>query len=81
MDSKQSRKPEKLSVPKTVKIYMKRIIFFTIFIVVFNAARISNFGQQNQAISAPELEKNREWLNTDRPISLAELRGKIVLLD
>jgi thiol-disulfide isomerase/thioredoxin len=30
---------------------------------------------------APELSGGRGWLNTDRPLSLAALKGKIVLLD
>ena len=29
---------------------------------------------------APELQ-NEVWLNTDQPLRLAELRGKVVLLD
>src|SRR5918911_537746 len=32
-------------------------------------------------VRAPELEGGRGWLNTDRPLSLAGLRGKVVLLD
>lgn len=32
-------------------------------------------------VRAPELGNNRGWLNTDRPLSLAALRGKVVLLD
>ncbi|HKJ31229.1 MAG TPA: thioredoxin-like domain-containing protein [Balneolales bacterium] len=32
-------------------------------------------------IHAPEFPKGMQWLNTDRPLSLKELRGKIVLLD
>lgn len=31
--------------------------------------------------NAPEFPKNMEWLNTDHPLSLKELHGKIVLLD
>ncbi len=31
--------------------------------------------------NAPEFSAGMEWLNTDRPLSLKELRGKIVLLD
>ncbi len=31
--------------------------------------------------NAPEFPGNLEWLNSDRPITLQELRGKIVLLD
>jgi hypothetical protein len=30
---------------------------------------------------APELKGDRGWLNTDRPLTLANLRGKFVLLD
>jgi thiol-disulfide isomerase/thioredoxin len=32
-------------------------------------------------VRAPELEGGRGWLNTDAPLSLAGLRGKVVLLD
>jgi thiol-disulfide isomerase/thioredoxin len=32
-------------------------------------------------VRAPELGSNRGWLNTARPLSLAALRGKVVLLD
>jgi thiol-disulfide isomerase/thioredoxin len=30
---------------------------------------------------APEFPDGRDWLNTDKPIKLAELKGKVVLLD
>jgi thiol-disulfide isomerase/thioredoxin len=32
-------------------------------------------------VRAPELAGGRGWLNTDRPLTLASLRGKVVLLD
>ncbi len=32
-------------------------------------------------VRAPEFPPGLEWLNTDRPVSLKELRGKVVLLD
>jgi thiol-disulfide isomerase/thioredoxin len=32
-------------------------------------------------VNAPDFPAGMEWLNTERPISLRELRGKIVLLD
>jgi DNA-binding beta-propeller fold protein YncE len=32
-------------------------------------------------VRAPELEGHRGWLNTEKPLSLAALRGKVVLLD
>jgi hypothetical protein len=32
-------------------------------------------------VNAPEFPPDLEWVNTDRPLTLAELRGKIVVLD
>ena len=32
-------------------------------------------------IHAPEFAKGLDWINTPRPLTLAELRGKIVLLE
>jgi hypothetical protein len=32
-------------------------------------------------VRAPEFPPGLDWLNTDRPLRLAELRGRIVLLD
>jgi thiol-disulfide isomerase/thioredoxin len=32
-------------------------------------------------VNAPDFPAGMEWLNTDRPISLRELRGKVVVLD
>jgi thiol-disulfide isomerase/thioredoxin len=32
-------------------------------------------------LSAPDFPAGLEWLNTDRPLSLKDLRGKVVLLD
>ena len=36
---------------------------------------------QQGRVRAPELQGGRGWLNTDKPLSLAALKGKIVLLD
>ncbi len=33
------------------------------------------------SIKAPDFPAGLEWLNTDRPLSLVDLRGKIVVLD
>jgi hypothetical protein len=30
---------------------------------------------------APELQKGLDWLNVERPLTLRDLRGKLVLLD
>lgn len=32
-------------------------------------------------VNAPEFPEGLEWLNTDRPLSIRQLRGKVVLLD
>ncbi|HEU0252596.1 MAG TPA: thioredoxin-like domain-containing protein, partial [Pyrinomonadaceae bacterium] len=37
--------------------------------------------QEQPRVRAPEITGGRGWLNTDRPLSLAALKGKIVLLD
>lgn len=37
--------------------------------------------QERSRIRAPELNGHRGWLNTDKPLSLAALKGKVVLLD
>jgi thiol-disulfide isomerase/thioredoxin len=37
--------------------------------------------QDRSRVRAPELFGDRGWLNTDRPLSLGALRGKVVLLD
>ncbi|HKC62679.1 MAG TPA: thioredoxin-like domain-containing protein [Pyrinomonadaceae bacterium] len=36
---------------------------------------------QQGRVRAPELEGGHGWLNTDKPLSLAALKGKVVLLD
>lgn len=37
--------------------------------------------RQEGRVRAPELAGGRSWLNTDKPLQLAGLRGKVVLLD
>jgi len=39
------------------------------------------FAQTPQRQPAPDLEGGVAWLNTDKALPLAELRGRIVLLD
>lgn len=38
-------------------------------------------GMRKQTVRAPDFPDDAEWLNTDRPLSLRELQGKVVLLD
>ena len=37
--------------------------------------------QEKVRVRAPELTGGRGWLNTDKPLTLAALKGKVVLLD
>ncbi len=37
--------------------------------------------QRRAVVNAPEFPDGLEWLNVDRPVRMADLRGKIVLLD
>jgi hypothetical protein len=37
--------------------------------------------QFQSKITAPDFPEGLEWLNTSKPLSLEELRGKIVILE
>ena len=57
---------------------------FLIFSVLFlsGTTPLFSFQMERQAkVRAPELNGGRSWLNTEKPLSLAALKGKIVLLD
>ncbi|HXG92125.1 MAG TPA: thioredoxin-like domain-containing protein [Blastocatellia bacterium] len=41
----------------------------------------SEMPEQEAKVNAPDFPEGLQWLNTDRPLSLRQLRGKIVLLD
>jgi len=45
------------------------------------AATMEDSGSVATKIRAPELEGGLGWLNTDKPLTLKQLRGKVVLLD
>ena len=32
-------------------------------------------------VNAPDFPSSVEWINTDRPLSMEDLRGKLVVLD
>lgn len=40
-----------------------------------------DYRRKQVKVRAPELTGGRSWLNTDKPLSLAALKGKVVLLD
>lgn len=37
--------------------------------------------REHAPVRAPEFPEGCEWVNTDRPLRLADLKGRIVLLD
>jgi DNA-binding beta-propeller fold protein YncE len=49
--------------------------------LVFLMAQGNSMSAQQPKVRAPEITGGRGWLNTDKPLSLAALKGKIVLLD
>ena len=65
---------------------MKTLFIFTFLIFTLNLTAGILLGQREEnmyqaKVRAPELAGGKGWLNTDRPLSLAALKGKIVLLD
>ncbi len=56
---------------------------FTPPVAVFSKTmkRSNISAQENVRVRAPEITGGRGWLNTDRPLTLAALKGKVVLLD
>ena len=45
-----------------------------------NSFAVNNYKKQAK-VRAPELTGGKGWLNTDKPLSIAGLKGKVVLLD
>ena len=38
-------------------------------------------GQYTGTVNAPDFPLGLDWLNTDSPVSIKDLKGKIVILD
>src|SRR5215210_2386207 len=62
------------------------IAFFALFSLVISPSLVSKRGvlmsvQEKTRVRAPEITGGRGWLNTDKPLSIAALKGKVVLLD
>lgn len=62
-----------------MKIKMRQI--FLGLIILFLAVSMTRIVKAQAKVRAPELNGARSWLNTDKPLSIAGLRGKVVLLD
>jgi thiol-disulfide isomerase/thioredoxin len=61
----------------------KQTALSTVFLLAFFLFMGSSVMAQTKQprVRAPELNGHRGWLNTDKPLSLAALKGKVVLLD
>src|SRR2546425_10971961 len=87
------RFPEKKSVvlcATTVSLWLMLILFTSIISCWQSSTEVSAMHskegfempvQERARVRAPELVGGRGWLNIDRPLSLAALKGKVVLLD
>ncbi len=54
---------------------------FLFFVLILMVQGVSMSAQERPKVRAPEITGGRGWLNTDKPLSLAALKGKVVLLD
>src|ERR1041384_4109702 len=64
---------------------IKRLLVVASLLLLAGTARAQGENDMSQEsrgrVRAPELTGGRGWLNTDRPLTIAGLRGKVVLLD
>src|SRR6185437_9699945 len=58
---------------------MKSVVRLIVLILMAQGVFMS--AQERPKVRAPELTGGRGWLNTDKPLSIAGLKGKVVLLD
>ncbi len=66
-------------------MFNKLIFILSLFAISCNAQNDAKENKINMKyisnIHAPEFPKNMEWLNIDKPLTIKELKGKIVLID
>jgi thiol-disulfide isomerase/thioredoxin len=55
-------------------------LILTILLILM-AQGVFMSAQERPIVRAPEITGGRGWLNTDKPLSIAALKGKVVLLD
>ena len=54
---------------------------FLILVLLLLTQGVAMSVQEKARVRAPEITGGRGWLNTDKPLSIAALKGKVVLLD
>src|SRR5690242_8839389 len=58
------------------------IVALSLVCFMFASERgVSMSAQERTRVRAPEIQGGRGWLNTDKPLSIAALKGKVILLD
>lgn len=62
---------------------MKKLILFALLLTFCNSYLLAQTDKEmyQAKVRAPELTGGKSWLNTDKPLSIAALKGKIILLD
>jgi DNA-binding beta-propeller fold protein YncE len=64
-----------------MKIFVATLFFVIGSFLLASPGGVLVSAQEKPRVRAPEITGGRGWLNTDKPLSLAALKGKIVLLD
>ena len=59
----------------------RTIVFLVLALTFFNFGKTPMASAQKKKIPAPELVGGTAWLNVSKPLTLADLKGKMVLLD
>ena len=70
-----------LSARRFVTLAVLAVAVPLLVYVGFTLVQRPTLAQPGALRKAPELEGGVAWLNTDKPIKLADLKGKLVLLD
>src|SRR5258708_39070176 len=76
----------RLHYPRLIVAILLSLLVGNVFLPAPSAAAKFKRGtfmaiQDKARVRAPEIKGGRGWLNTDEPLSIAGLRGKVVLLD
>ncbi len=64
-----------------MKILQKVGLIITLFVMINGILAVENIVKAQAKVRAPELTGAKSWLNTEKPLSIAGLKGKVVLLD
>ena len=64
-----------------MKILQKSGFLITLFLMINSILLAQNNVKAQGRVRAPELTGAKSWLNTDKSLSIAGLKGKIILLD